>query len=165
MKKILLFLGALALIGAGCIGGTRTVEGDWYLAFDLPSGWVMVPTYSEGTMAINLDGVELDDSEIYLQSSPLHMIFGASEVPEEFAERVGEVKRDDMTRISVLRLSSRRHLPDDAEDLGKGFYKSGDQYYFEGADGEKYVFTVEQAEQNILVAEDVIFSAKEVTIN
>ncbi|PIX62418.1 hypothetical protein CO057_02030 [Candidatus Uhrbacteria bacterium CG_4_9_14_0_2_um_filter_41_50] len=165
MKKILLFLGALALIGADCIGGTKTVEGDWYLAFDLPSDWVMTTVYSEGTMPIGLDGVSLEDSEIYLQSSSLHMIFDDSEVPEEFVEKVGEVKRDDMTRISILRLSSRRHLPDDVEDLGDGFYKLGDLYYFEGESGDKYMFTVEQMGQDISVAQEVILSAKEVTVN
>ncbi len=162
MKKILLLLGVLALTGAGCL---NQVKGDWYLAFDLPDEWVMVPAYSEGTMKVDLDGVNLDDDEVYLQSSSLHMIYDDSEVPEEFVEEVGEVQREDMTRISVLRLSSRRHLPDGAEDLGRGFYKSGDSYYFEAESGDKYLFTVEQIGQDISVAEDVIFSAEEVTIN
>ncbi len=61
------------LVGAGCIPvANKPVEGKWQLAFDLPSGWIMVEPYdvpSEGKIKPLNEGVRRDDSEVYLQSS------------------------------------------------------------------------------------------------
>jgi hypothetical protein len=49
MKKLLLALGMLLVVGGGCLslGKGKEVVGDWHLAFDLPTGWVMVTPYQE----------------------------------------------------------------------------------------------------------------------
>ncbi|RMD50447.1 hypothetical protein D6827_04025 [Candidatus Parcubacteria bacterium] len=174
MKKIFNILILFILAGAGCVSldsGNR-IPDNWNLSFAAPEGWVAVPAYSEASEFIDLQGVSSDTQEIYLQSAPTQMVFGKKMPDEEDGQL--EIQTDDMIRISVLPLSARRHLPDEAEDLGNGFYKvkacEADEckdgrhdydYYYEAPSGDKYLFRIWLKGRDISEAEKVIFSAKE----
>ena len=178
MKRFIAVLFGLLLIGAGC--SSATVEGDWYLAFDLPNDWVMTDPYVEGDRGEDLD-ISRELTEVYLQSRAGHMLFSDRELSDLEVDKINvEVLRDEMTRISVTRLDERRIIPSEAEDLGKGWYRlapcaeaapedacedSGEEmtYYYETEDGEKYLFRVEYRGQELSEAEEVIFSAEVVT--
>ena len=176
MKRIFALLFGLLLIGAGC--STGAVEGDWYLTFDLPDEWVMVQAYKEGNSP---EGVKVTDDqvEIFLQSADTHMIFGGrAPEPEEVALISKEVQSDDMIKISVTRLDSHRLVPSEAEDLGDGWYSiepcggeecdgAGQNYmthYLETEEGDKYLFRPYVSGREFAEAEEVIFTAEEVTV-
>lgn len=177
MKRIFVLLFGLLLIGAGCSAGD--IEGDWYLSFDLPDEWVMIQAYRE---ADSPEGtiVSRDLTEVFLQSEDTHMIFGGA-VPEADAIAGKSVQTEDMTRVSVLRLDERRLIPSEADDLGDGWYQlapcigigEGDlceddgesmTYYFESDAGNKYMLRVSSRDQDLAEAEEVIFTAQEVTV-
>jgi hypothetical protein len=179
MKKIFALLFGLMLVGAGCSGGT--VEGDWYLAFDLPNDWIVTQAYSEGDKEEGVD-VTRDHVEVFLQSADAHMIFSDNELDAETEGRLlREVLYEDMTRISVSRLDERRIIPSEAEGLGDGWYKLAPcaetpddegcvddgttmSYYLEADSGDKYLFRVTVDGQEISDAEEVLMTAEEVTI-
>lgn len=183
MKKVLFGLFALVLLGAGCMP-TAKVQGDWYLAFDLPQDWVMVRQYNPTSeLAPVAEGITRDLSDIVLQSTPANVYVSPGYLPNE--EDLGEgvtrddLKTDDFTSIRVLKLDARRVVPSEAEDLGGGFYreqlcedggecqiggKSNYQYYFVSEAGEKYQFIIVQQGQELKVAEEVILSAKPVML-
>ncbi|MBI1908429.1 hypothetical protein HYS28_03360 [Candidatus Uhrbacteria bacterium] len=181
MKKLLIgTLVVVAMLGAGCRGdeqgsgnvttgedGTvrapeQAVEGAWYLAFDLPKDWVMIPHYNEDVApAPSEDDVSTDLSDIVLQSTDKVVVLtGESELEE------GSYVTDGYTYIRVFRMDKRSVVPGEAEDIGDGFFKLEKgvnlTYYFTGQ-GATYKFVVYQDEQEQATAEDVVLSAKEVT--
>ncbi len=178
MKKAIFGLFALVLLGAGCMPAA-TVEGDWFLAFDLPDGWVMVREYNMGGEAVPVDeGVSREISDIVLQSTSSHIYTSSVELDEEALAMTGEIVADHFTYIRVLKLDDRRVIPSESENMGDGFYKEDMcegvesceleradryRYYFE-TDTSKYQFLVTQAGQEIEEAEGVILSATEVTV-
>lgn len=163
MKKVFLFALSLVLVGAGCtsLGGNKVVEGDWSIAFDLPNDWVMVQPYQPSDTPINLDGeITPTDAEVYLQSTDLHILpEGSGQIEEDRVELFGEIVESDFTRISVLKLDPRRVIPSESEDLGDGFFKDGEIYYFETEDA-KYKFTILSEGQSTDEAVEVIVSAQ-----
>ncbi len=179
MKKIALFLLAFVFVGAGCASslGNKTVQGEWTLAFDLPEGWVMVQPYQPSDTPINLGGdIEPTDSEVVLQSTSAHILTGGVGIEEDRVSLFGDylTVEDAWTQISVTKLDTRRVIPSEAEDLGDGFFKEtvceegGEctQYaqsrfvYYLKTDAANYKFMVLQSNQDITVAEEVIFSAE-----
>ena len=179
MKKVVLGLFALILLGAGCMP-SASVEGDWFLAFDLPNDWVMVHQYQMDSEVIPLDeGVSTEMKDIVLQSTPKNVYTSSGGVPEtEAFMALGDVEMHDFTYIRVLKLDTRRVVPSEAEDLGNGFYKEDTcvdivecglggaaqyQYYFVTEDS-KYQFIITLAGRDISDAEGVILTAREVTI-
>lgn len=188
MEKTLILLGALLLIGAGCLSNTKQTaseeeivyeKGDWYLSFDLPSGWIMTTQYKMGAEDPALDDISTDLKDIVLQSTEKSVFTSAGIISEEEQVRVdeGKVVTDDFAYIRVLKLDSRRIVPSEAEDLGDGFYKvklcddGGEcqlggsynyDYYFVSGD-TKYQFLIILEGQSIEVAEKVILSAQPVT--
>lgn len=168
MKKLLFALVGVVLLGAGCFGG-KTVEGDWWLAFDLPNGWVMTQDYAvrnEDTDQFSLD-VSREDAEVVLQSTDQPILFVN-----------GEYSTNDFSRIRVLQLDQSRIIPRDAEDLGDGFFKEdmcatdegencgeyGQFRYYLETETAKYQFIVEHAGDTANETEDVILSAQPVTV-
>lgn len=183
MKKSLIVGGlfGLVLLGFGCSRGAdvapvtvtvgedgtvnkpvEAVEGSWYLAFDIPDDWVIVPHYNEGfDKAPTAALVTSDMSDIVVQSTEkIIALTGSSELPE------GTFITDDYTFIRVFRMEKRSLIPGEAEDIGNGFFKLekgvNATYYYEGT-GSNYKFIVYRDGQDLGVAEDVITSAKEVT--
>lgn len=177
MKKLFAALAFVVLLGGGCVGGEKAPEvvtGDWYLAFDLPEGWVMIPNYDDGDAAVTSEAVTKETADIALQSTSKTIVFDA-EAPEGV-----EVETGVATKIVVYRLSSRRSIPDEVEDLGGGFFEqhfecpsgaecdprtSFSTYYYVGT-VDKYQFKVSATHNNnetSAQAESVILSAKEVT--
>lgn len=176
-------MGALLLImGAGCLSGQREVTGDWYLAFDLPSDWVMVDDYNNpGSKAVELDyDVDRIDSEVVLQNIDKPIVFSNGVTPEESVPADSYVMTNG-TRITVTHLDPRRVVPSEAEDLGDGFSQvklcdeGGEcqrdgahnyEYYFV-QDANKFKFQVSTHAENkqtaIAEAESIIRSAKLVT--
>ncbi len=178
MKKALFSLLALVILGGGCTALPKTVEGDWFLAFDMPSEWVMVRPYMLGGEAIPLEeGITRDTADIVLQSTSKGVITGASLPDDETLALIGEVQADDFSYIRVLKLDDRRVIPSEAEDLGNGFYKlklcddggecqAGNKYnydYYLETEESKYQFITYLKGQDIEKAQDVILSAEEVT--
>lgn len=188
MKNILLLgLASVLLLGAGCasnlsLGGDKEVEGDWDLVFNLPSGWVMAAPYDsdeleEDNFALNTD-VGQSDSEIFLQASDKPVYLTASDTPEVIAgfEAAGEVVVNKPV-VKVTRLDERRLIPDEAEDVGRGYSRvklceDGEScqtggrlnydYYYETEDG-KYKFVAYHMTWQ--EAEDIITSAEVVTVH
>jgi hypothetical protein len=160
MKKLLITLVAVSLIGAGCLKKADDSY-NWALDFSLPSGWVAVAPYSELGEPIKLDQPITEElSEIFLQTGEKHIVtLEDDKIPTDMSQ-YGAYEKDSYVRISVIRLSERRIIPTSAEDLGKGFYKEGDKYYFQGKEG-KYQFTVKAEGMDLNEAEKVILSAKE----
>lgn len=185
-NAFLLSLAAVLLVGAGCsnlsLGGNKEVEGDWDLAFDLPSGWVMAAPYDsdeleEADFTLNTE-VGDSDSEIFLQSSDKPVYLSANEAPEAVAalETQGELVVNKPI-IKVTRLDERRLIPDEAEDIGRGYSRvkvceDGEgceaggrlnyDYYLETEDG-KYKFIAYHMTENEV--EDLITSAEVVTVH
>jgi hypothetical protein len=182
MKKVILALGLLLAVGGGCVsvgklGADKTVEGDWYLAFDLPSGWVMTAPYqapNTEAVAVSQD-VDRDSNEIYLQTTDKAIVGGGiapdAEVPTDSYVSL----LPDNTQIRVSRLDPGRHIPDGAEDLGNSFYKvelceDGEDCQIGGRHNYDYYLETEDAKYKFIVygvdtdkAEDIITSAEVVT--
>lgn len=187
MKNVfLLSLAAVLLLGAGCsnlsLGGTKEVEGDWDLAFDLPSGWVMAAPYDsdeleEADFALDTEVGE-SDSEIFLQSSDKPVYLSSGEVSDEITELEGQGELVvNKPMIKVTRLDERRLIPDEAEDVGRGYSRiklceEGEDcqaggrlnydYYLETEEG-KYKFIAYHMSES--EAEDLITSAEVVTVH
>lgn len=173
MKRLFLGLIGLVLIGAGCIPvANKPVDGKWRLAFDLPSGWVMVVPYEVPGKGETLkplsDGVRRDDSEIYLQSTDKAICWSSGGPCAE-----GSVLNEGQ-QIRVTVLDARRKLDlKELTDLGHGFYlKPGstapadgpellarDIYYFV-SDTNTYEF---RYTGDASIVKKVILSAKVVT--
>lgn len=171
MKKLLVSLIGLVLVGAGCLPvANKPVDGKWQLAFDLPSGWVMVVPYEvsgTGTAKPVSDGIRRDDSEIYLQSTDRPICYSSGGPCAE-----GSASEGDQVRVSVLD-SHRRLDVTELKDLGRGFYlKAGpttpadgpellarDTYYLK-TDKATYQFSYMG---NAEMVKKIILSAKEVT--
>jgi len=181
MKKMILGLCALVLLGGGCAMAPSVVEGNWYLAFDLPSGWVMVPDYTVGNVALpSQEDVNREVSDVILQSVDKTIWTSLGRAPsEEETAIMGEYVMEDYSIIRVLRIDTRRVVPSEAEDLGNGFYKlklceDGEDcqiggrynydYYFISDAGNKYQFMITTNGQSYDSAEEIILSAQEVTI-
>jgi hypothetical protein len=169
MKKLLLSLGLLLAVGGGCVnvgdltgnlGGDKTVEGDWHLAFDLPSGWVMVEPYENPDVEAVVPNQEVDRdmTEVYLQSTDKAIVEG--ETPDGEVVPADTYVQEDFTQIRVTRLDTRRVIPSEAEDLGDGFFKLEDDFYLK-TDDANYKFEIRGDDRNR--AEDVIMSAEVVT--
>ncbi len=154
MKNIIFSVLGLLLIGAGCLGG-KSVEGDWWLAFDLPTDWAMASAYdltSESPDSFSLDvNREMDD--IVLQST----VNAIQKVD-------GEYTPNDFAHIRVLRLDDRRIIPSEAEDLGNGFFKESDENYYLETETGKYQFKIIMQGSAGQSVEEVILSAQAVTI-
>ncbi|MFA6522012.1 MAG: hypothetical protein WCT24_00215 [Patescibacteria group bacterium] len=181
MKKLLLALGSILLVGAGCFGGKTLlggVEGDWWLSFSLPEGWVMTRDYTanDPTSKLNRD-LDSTLSDIMIQSTD-KLVLSAGQTPDlSQGLTADQFVSENYTRIRVFHLDSHSIIPSEATDMGNGFKKldlcAGTEtctlegsaqyaYYFE-QDGEKFKFTLEQNGQSIESAETVLTSAKLVT--
>jgi hypothetical protein len=152
MKKFLLLIPALLLLGAGCsFVANAPVEGKWQLAFDLPAGWIMAVPYEEdGTVS---QEVRRDDSEVWLQDT------------ETLAPT---------NKIEATKLDSHRALPTEREDLKNGFFRvkmceeggactaggHGNYDYYLATDEGNYKF---EYFGDLKVVEPIIKSAKRVT--
>lgn len=179
MKKALIVLVVgLAVAGFGCaeqpVASPRTsengtslvakekVEGVWHLAFNLPSGWVMVPQYIEDSNKKPTDStVDNQMTDVVLQSTDKTVaLTGSSPLAE------GTYVTDDYTYIRAFRLDKSSVIPAEAVDIGNGFSKFEQgvnvTFYMRG-EYANYKFVVYWDEQDLAVAQGVITSAKEVT--
>ncbi|MFZ2681706.1 MAG: hypothetical protein WAZ14_01260 [Patescibacteria group bacterium] len=183
MKKLLVVLGALLIVGGGCLslgkgGGQKTVEGDWYLTFSLPVGWLTLAPYQEpDTKAVDtVKTITRDLNEIFLQTSDKPIV-SAGAAPEVDVPAESYVSINEHTQVRVSRLDPRRVVPSEAESLGDDFYKlmlcedGGDcqlsgrynyDYYLK-TDDANYKFIVYG--QDITAAEKIILSSKLVTLD
>ncbi|MFA5945793.1 MAG: hypothetical protein WC802_02700 [Patescibacteria group bacterium] len=140
MKKIVLAFVALVLAGAGCVPvANKPIDGKWRLAFDLPSGWVMVEPYSVPGKTEKLkpldENVKRDDSEIYLQSLDKAICWTGGNCAEGSATEGEQIKASALDSHRVLDLK-------ELKDLGNGFYvrlDKADTYYLV-TDSAKYQF-------------------------
>lgn len=138
------------------------VEGVWHLTFDLPTGWVMVPQYTEDDDKKPTDGkIDNQMTDVVLQSTDkIVALTGSSELAE------GTFVTDGYTYIRAFRLDKSSIIPAEAEDLGNGFSRFVQgvnvTFYMRG-EYANYKFIVYQDEQDLDVAEEVIISAQEVT--
>jgi len=185
-QKILLSMLALLLAGVGCFSTNQEEvqdsvagSGEWNLAFELPDGWVMVPHYQNDVAIETASALDPSLSDVVLQSTEknIWMSAGTSPNEEQLLELGGEdsVVYDDYTYIRVVEFAPNSVIPSEAEDLGDGFFrvmlcedggecqlggKSNYEYYLE-TDDQKYRFYINQNNQDLSVAEEVILSAEE----
>lgn len=183
MKK--LFIGSLALVllGAGCFGAGQepepeVVTGQWHLNFDLPEGWVMTDYYSDGDVVDLNANITAEDTDIYVQSTDKTILRGGAAVGaiEDLTE--DQLEGQDYLLIHVLRLSTRRVIPSDGEDIGSGIMKvqvceDGEDCRIGGAATHEYYYQSETNPYQFKVyhvgsytledAEDVIKTLEEVT--
>lgn len=181
MKKIILGLFVLLLMGAGCFGGgqQQAVEGDWWLAFDLSDDWVMVRPYTPMN-GIYLEGViDRELTDVYVQNTEGTIVYRGA-APESDEDTDEQYVTEDYTLIRVTHLDERRLLPRNAEELRDGFHRvylcEGEEpgcvpgtgadydYYYVASNGAKFKFVINQEGQTLDVAEEIIFSAQEVDI-
>lgn len=186
MKKVILALGVLLAVGAGCVSvgklGNKGVEGDWYLAFDLPGGWVMVDMYADPLQdPVTLDyEVGREDNEIIIQNVDKPLVINSGRAPDENVPADSYIAGDG-TRIYVTRLDPSRVVPSEAEDLGGGFFKvelceDGGECQLGGRDNDDYYLVTEDAKYKFVIqsqesddqavgqAETIILSAEVVTV-
>ena len=157
MKKLLLLMIGLVLVGAGC--GQKTVDSEWRLGFiEADENWHLVSAYRDRDNLEELqDELDYDSVDAVIQTTPNFIFTG--EVPED-TSGYGDFVTEDYIKITMERMDPRRNLPRDAEDIGKGFYKvSETEYYLELAD-EKYRFLVELEGRDASEAEALILSAR-----
>lgn len=174
MKKLFAMATMMVfLFGAGCANDAPVDEGSadgevtsgsWFLEFDLPSGWVMVPKYNENTDAHPTSKAvsrELIDVLVQSTDKPI-ALSGSSDLP------AGSYVTEDYTYIYVLRLADGAMIPDFADDVGDGFFRLSEgvntAYFFQSG-AVIYKFVVYQQGQDPAVAEGVVKSAKEVQEN
>ncbi len=182
MKKLFALLGVLLLVGGGCLslgklGNDKVVAGDWHLAFDLPSGWVMVVPYQTPNTepVVPSQAVDRDNNEVYLQTTDKAIVIGGI-APEAEVPAETYVTLSGQTQIRVSQLDPRRVVPSEAEDLGDGFFKlkmceAGEDCQLGGRSNYDYYFKTDSANYKFIVygddtklAEDIISSAEVVTI-
>jgi hypothetical protein len=119
-KSIFAFALALVLVGAGCFGAPRDER--WTLSFALPEGWVMYGAGQGGYAGNPNAEINKQSGEIVLQSTADALVIGAPK--ENQVEYEGKVvKKEDFAYVRVFRLDERRLISDEAEDLGKGFFR------------------------------------------
>ena len=167
-KKILIATFGLLLIGAGCLGSqdnkAEVVEGDWWVTFELPTDWVVYAHYVENDSAPQLASIDRELTDIVVQSTDLPVVLNGQEAHEDLSEFVDS----NYTYIRALRYDvGLTRIPDDAVELENGFYKREREdkpveYWMAGEYGN-YRFMITQEDQDLSVAEDVIFTAQEVT--
>lgn len=122
----------------------------------------MAPSYDEdGVQVPAADSISTAMSDIVVQDTNKVVVrTGETELTE------GTYVTSDYTYISVYRMDKRAVVPEEADDLGNGFWKleQGVQltYYFT-AEGATYKFVVYQDGQDRALTEQVVLSAKEVT--
>ena len=183
MKKLFLGLAAIMLVGAGCLnlpslGQGRDISGNWYLAFNLPSGWIMTREYeveNQGKIDQNVDRTQ---NTIILQSTD-HPAYIDSGAPVE--DIATDAVKDNFSKITVTRLDERRLIPSEAKDIGHGLFQltncddggdcqtnglSNNEYYFQGTDA-KYKMVIQYAggDNYEADAEKAIKSVQEVTVH
>ncbi len=172
MKKIFLTLLAFVIVGAGCIGGgilsNKHISGDWVLTFDLPDGWVMTHDYDSGSATASLrTEIEPGFSDVVIQSTDKLILLNGKEPDLSKGLTDDDFISENYIYIRVLRLDERRVIPSEAKDLGNGFsfveLEAGEGVYYLQVGANKYQFIVEYNGQLIEDAEQVIFSAQEVT--
>jgi hypothetical protein len=185
MKKLLGFGGFVAvgllMLGIGCrpISQVATIEdvpnsgdsvnkpaevvtGSWYLTFNLPKDWVMVPQYDDGVQKdVTSVPVTSDMTDVIVQSTnKIIALTGESALEKE------TFVTDDYTYIRAFRLDKHTVVPAEAVAIGNEFYKFEQgvnaTYYLKGK-GSNYKFVVYRDNEDLSVAEKVITSAKEVT--
>lgn len=157
MKKLLLLVIGLVLVGAGC--GASNIESDWVLGFtEAGENWHLVPAYRDRDELKDMQkDLSFDSLDAVIQTTESFIFTG--DAPEDLSE-YGEAVTEDYIKITMERMDSRRNIPADAESLGKGFYKvSETEYYLELPD-EKYQFLVELEGRDASEAEQLILSAK-----
>ena len=167
MKKTVLALSLLLAVGGGCVGlgkgGHKVVEGDWYLAFDLPSGWIMADEYQTPKVLVVIPDqtVDKNDNIIFLQTSPKAIVSDGS-TPAE-AVPADTYITSGYTQIKVSRLDSHRVIPSESEDLGQGFFRDSEDanVLYLKTETEKYEFEI--LGDNKTQAEDIVQSAEVVT--
>ncbi|MFH1711845.1 MAG: hypothetical protein ABH846_01245 [Patescibacteria group bacterium] len=183
--KIIASALGIILLGAGCLGGGGTDSPDnndtdtdgtaasnWDLAFDLPEGWIVSSDYSEGSIMPSAEGISPELTDIVIQSTDKNIML--KEI-EDIELSEDQIETESYTRIQVYRYTPRKSVPDNAEDLGNGFYKAefckeGDacdvggrtryDYYFR-TEHNLFVFLIHQKNQDIQAAEGVILTATE----
>lgn len=161
MKKIVLGLCSLVLIGAGCApGSTQVADSDWWLALDLPEDWVMVAHYGDKVPDPTSVAITSAMSDVVVQSTALPIELEGEQLDETIEAFVSE----DYTYIRIFRYDDRKVIPSEATDLGDGFYYDdsgeGESYWYEGEYG-KYRFHLTIDSQDRETASDVILSAQE----
>ncbi|HCC83460.1 TPA: hypothetical protein DEP96_01270 [Candidatus Uhrbacteria bacterium] len=185
MKKLLSVGGFLAvglvMLGFGCapISQVATIDdvansdesvnkpaevvtGSWYLTFNLPKDWVMVPQYDEGVQKdVTSVPVTSDMSDVVVQSTnKIVALTGASTLEKD------TFVTDDYSYIRVFRLDKHAVIPAEATDVGNNFFKLEKgvnlTYYLKGK-GSNYKFVVYWDEADLKEVEKVVVSAKEVT--
>lgn len=174
--RLLLPALALVLLGAGCFGGDKVdvVEGDWLLAFDLPSDWVMVAPYDQSE-GLNLDRkITRNSSEVILQNTEKTVWRG--NLPEDTSE-LPEFEAESYIFVSVTQLDERRIIPSEAVAMEDHFFRFDPcsvaedcgganaptyEYYLEHAD-RKYKFKLFVKNADSIDGQEVIMSAKRVT--
>lgn len=178
MKKLLAIFGTLVLLGAGCAAGTNpaTEYNDWRIGFNLPEGWAMVESYTEGESAVGTN-VKPSNPEIFLQSSSLHHVYRYDSLTESQLAKVGEVEAGDRMRITVQEIDERRLIPSEAQEVGEDMYRNircedesctgantlPVEYYKEFPSGARYLFLIQQIGElyDEPVARSIIESATE----
>lgn len=180
MKKAL-FVAVLGLVvtGFGCgtepeasvptaadgtmLQPTETVEGTWFLTFDLPNGWVMVPQYDENDdiapASTTFQAVTNQMTDVVIQST------------DAVIDRDGEDAKEgavteNFLYAHVFRMDKRTGIPSDAEDMGEGFFrlmKGATATYYHKGNLANYKFVVYWNNRELSEIEEVITSAKEVT--
>jgi hypothetical protein len=168
MKKLLLSLCAMVLVvmGAGCIpelGKNDGVKGDWYLAFDLPEGWIMAKEYDAPRDAAVTPVQEVDTSmkTIVLQSTNKAIVRNGQKPVETIAADTYVL--ENYSVIDVYKLDPRFVVSKNAEDLGNGFVTADGKYFLTASDGSRYQFVIKTNGQSEDVAKQIILSAKLVT--
>ncbi len=169
MKKILLSLGALALVlmGAGCAWGSgaggKDVSGSWYLSFTLPEGWIMAAEYDSPREATVTPSQEISQAMkvVVLQSTAKAIIRNGQKPGADVA--ADSYVLEDYSVIDVYKLDPRFVISRSAEDLGNGFSFADGKYFFTASDGSRYQFIIKTNGQSEDVAKQVILSATLVT--
>lgn len=156
LLSIVLGLAAVVAVGAGC--QKKAIEGDWFLAFDLPREWVMVAPYDPESAAPLDHDLTIDDAEVVLQNVDAKIMPGEGEAATD-------VVRKDYAKVSVTRYDRGRKAPDGAVNVGGGLVKdesaSKPTYYL--TVGEfLYKATVETDGTPLADIEKILSSAKEV---
>lgn len=174
-KSFFAFVVALVLVGAGCFEAARDER--WTLSFALPEGWVMYGA-GQGGFAGNPNAeITKQSGEVVLQSTADALVIGTPK--EDEVEYEGKlVKKEDFAYIRVFRLDERRLISDEAEDLGKGFFREkkceeGEEcqdngaynyaYFYVKGDA-KYQFNIVTNGRTPQEAVDVLMSAKALRI-
>lgn len=183
MKKFILAVSLLLTLGAGCLGqgsnSPKTVEGNWFVSFDLPSGWVMVKPYEdpEDRVITPSQSVDTSNNDIFIQNTD-KAILVSSVAPTEAVPGDSYVRlADGYVRLEVTRLDPRRLIPDEAEALGNSYYKlkvcddggacqANGRYnyeYYLKSETANFKFVVYANQDQLELAEKIILSGQMVT--